>query len=167
MTRIDYRIVGEPRGESLEAILAQSLDVCDGFLFALTDMHRSGHAEQLIADMEPFLISRIETNEYPAATLPWGTVTVCRYRLTATSVRTLGEATSRLYDWQEPDLPNDLCLMRGDEAWLITMASDRVAILALEEAERSALCAAVSKLKLVPMQTDSAPDRRQQDDAQS
>jgi len=151
MTRVDLRIAREPRGPQLRALLEVGLDYCDRFLVALTDMKRSQRAEELLASLEPFLIERRETNEYPAGSVPWCTITVSTYRLNRASLELLLAATDRLFDWLEPELPNDLCLLRGDEAWLITMASDRVALLALDGPERLDVSQRIPGLRLAPV----------------
>lgn len=80
-----------------------------------------------------------------------GTVTVCIHALTEASVQVLLDAWDRLFGWAEPQLPNDLCLLRDDDAWLITMASDRVAILAVDDVEFQRVTATVPGLRLVPV----------------
>jgi hypothetical protein len=126
-----------------------SLDYCDAFLVALTKMELFPRGEELLTRFEPFLVERRETNEYPAGSLPWGTITVQTYRLERASLDLLLGAADRLFDWQEPELPNDLCLMRDDHAWLTTMASDGEAVLTLEEAELMDLSQRLPALRLV------------------
>jgi hypothetical protein len=114
-------------------------------------MNLTDHAKSVLDSSSPFLLECEETDRYPAAVLPWGTVTICSYSLTLESARILLSATNRLFDWLEPDLPNDLCFLKGDEPWLITMASDRVALLALEQEEMDSLCRRIPGLRLKPV----------------
>jgi hypothetical protein len=152
ITRRDFRIAQEPRGKQLEGLLSTALTYCDRFLLALSKMKLDQSGERILEELRPFQLSSVEASEYPAATLPSGrTVTVQTYRLTAKSAERLRRATDRLYCSVEPGLPNDLCLLRGDEPWLITMASDRVAILALDEAELEVLRRRLPDMRLVAM----------------
>lgn len=148
----DYRLGHEPRGDELEALLSRAGEYCDRFLVALSGMELSEAGNQLLERLTPFLIQREETNHYPAATLPWGTLTVCTYRLDAQSRLILSAAAHRLFQWVEPDLPNDLCLLRGEQPWLVTMASDRVAIVTLDERQRDRLRETIPALRLLPIE---------------
>lgn len=150
MARQTFRIVREPGGSLLKAILDEGSRQCDVFLFALTGMGLSARAEQLLTDLDPYLLQCTDTNEYPAGTLPWGTIRVCSYSLSEGSLELLQAAAACLYDWQEPDLPSDLCLMRDGQPWLVTMASDRESVLVLEAEEAAALCAQIPDLVLRP-----------------
>jgi hypothetical protein len=147
--RIDYFIRSEPKGDDLAALLRHGVRACDQFLFALTGMVLDDSATSLMADLRLHLRGCEERTEYPAGRLPWGTMNVCTYDFNPDSLSILLEATDHLYGWVEPALPNDLCLMRGDEPWLITMASDRVALLALSSSERDEVHAAIPGLTLV------------------
>jgi hypothetical protein len=98
-------------------------------------MRLSDQASQVLTSIQPYLVESKETNEYPGGVLPWGTVQVNRYRLDNQLLKIVVSATDHLFEWQEPLLPNDLCLLMGREPWLITMASDRVALLNLDREE--------------------------------
>lgn len=150
MTRTDLLIVGEPRGAQLRALLELGLVYCDRFLVATTGVVLSARAAELLSRLEPFLLDRRETSEYPAGSLPWGTVTVATYGLDPGSLELLLSAAVGLFDWCEPELPGDLCLLRGGEPWLITMASDGEAVLSLEDVEWLDLRQRLPELRLIP-----------------
>ena len=152
MTSQDYQIVGEPRGQTLRALLAISSRFCDEFLVAHTKLTLSDRGVQLCDALSEFLIECADTDEYPAGRLAWGTIRVCRYALTPASLGVIESACDHLFDWQEPALPNDLCLMRGSQAWLVTMASDRTAVLSLDPDQREVVCTAVPGLRLRPIE---------------
>jgi len=108
----------------------------------------------LLQELVPYRIGCAEVSEYPAAQLLDETVTVCRYSLSPDSVAVLRRAARRLYAWAEPDLPNDLCLMRGSEPWLITMAADHAASLIISPGELDRLQARVPGLAVRPSRTE-------------
>jgi hypothetical protein len=59
----------------------------------------------------------------------------------------LKKATNALYGWVQPELPEDLCLLRDEkEAWLVSIAHERDSYLCLSEDERSRLLDALPQL---------------------
>lgn len=149
--RRDYLISREPRGQVYRSLLEVACDYCDRFLFALPNMEFSSETTTLLARLEPFLLECEETGEYPALVLLDGTVTVCHYRLDEASLDVLTSTTDQLYNWVQPDLPNDLCLLKGDRDWLTTMASCREAVLTLAHDEFVRLSDAIPDLRLKPI----------------
>ncbi len=126
-------------------------EYCDTLLFVLTGMDLSDRARTLLAELEPVLKSRVESNAYPAGILPWGTVTVCRYSFNERSREIVAGATDHLFGWLEPDLPSDLCLLRDAIPWLTTMASDGVGVLSLSDVEHDHVTRLLPRLRLLPL----------------
>lgn len=131
----DYLVAGEPCGEQLGNLISIAAQRCDTFLFVLDDMPLSEKGVQVMARLEPMLLSREETSEYPAGRLAWGSVIAYTYRVTSDAVEVLRSATECLFDWVQPDLPNDLCFLRVGRHWMTTMASDREVVLTLDDGE--------------------------------
>lgn len=148
----DYLVTREPQGETLRNLISIAAERCNTFLFVLEDMALSERGTEVVARLEPMLLSREETNEYPAGTLPWDTVTAYTYRVTPESVAIVCEATDRLFSWLQPDLPNDLCFLRNGRPWMTTMASDRELLLTLDEAEYRELRSRLRGLRLTALE---------------
>lgn len=72
------------------------------------------------------------------------------YEFKRESLAVLERAAKGLVDWQQPDLPEDLCLYRRDstDPWLVLVAHESDAYLKLEESERDELLADVPDLVL-------------------
>jgi len=85
----------------------------------------------LLEELSEFLVAVRETNETPANVLPFSTVTLHEYRLEARSAELIISATDRLYAWEEPDLPNDLCLMAEGRPFVTRLANERSSYLSL------------------------------------
>lgn len=153
-----YDFVREPRGEQLRGLIAAGAAICDRFTFELSGMQLSSRADAVLVALEPFLMSRVETSETPGSTLLDGTITLCTYRLTYEPARILAGATDRLYDWAEPELPQDLCLLRGSQPWLITLAADRAASLIVTPGDARALSSGGLKLRPAPQVTLGVAD---------
>lgn len=115
----------------------------------------SDRATDLLRRLEPFLIGCEETSETTGSVLLSGdTITLCTYRLVPEAAALLRESADRLYDWAEPELPQDLCLLRGTEPWLITLATDRAASLLIPRTEAQAIRVANPGLALREARTE-------------
>jgi hypothetical protein len=123
-------------------------DVCDRFLFHLYGLSLAASGQRVLDELAPFLMKSEDTSVSPASATPFGTFTVFTYRLTPASADILRAATDRLYGWLEPALPQDLCFMRGAVPWLITLASDREALMITTAEEAASIRARVRGLKL-------------------
>lgn len=146
----DYNVLREPRADVFRALVDAATGSCDRFLWVLSGMALKKCARVLLVRLEPFLIGCEDVAEYPGTVLMSGTITTCTYRLDRESGSILRGAADGLYEWVEPDLPQDLCFLWGPEPWLINMASDEEAVLHASEAEVAKLRAAIPGLELAP-----------------
>jgi len=96
--------------------------------------------QDLLAALRPALIAQTAGSEWPGTRLHGGTAMLHHFELNAESVALLTEAAESLYDWVQPALPQDLCLLRPDGTpWLVTIAHERDAYLELSGAEQREL----------------------------
>ena len=153
---VEFDLVQEPRGDTLRRLIVAATETCDRFTFERSGMRLSERAMNVLTDLAPYLIGCEETTETPGSSLPWGTVTLCTYRLTAEAGAILGGAADGLYDWAEPELPQDLCFLRGSAAWLLNLATDRMAMIDVPRAEADALRARDPGLRLRERPSTSA-----------
>ena len=150
-----YELVREPHGEVLDRLIAEAVGVCDRFTVELSGMVLGDRADLVLERIKPFLVGCETTAETPGSiTLPEYAVTLCTYRLDADSATVVRESARRLYDWVEPDLPQDLCFLRQTEPWLINLAADHAAFLVTSPNEAERLRAAIPGLQL----RQSAPE---------
>jgi hypothetical protein len=150
-----YELVREPRGEVLDRLIAEAVGVCDRFTFERSEMVLHDRAELVLERLKPFLIGCEKKSETPGSImLPEDAITLCTYRLDADSATVIRESARRLYDWVEPDLPQDLSFLRQSEPWLINLAADRASFLVSSPSEAQRLQAAIPGLQL----RQSAPE---------
>lgn len=145
-----YDLLKEPTGDVYHRLLGISTDYCNTFLFVLR--HTIGVNESALAVMErldPFLISRAESAEWPGTRLLDHTATVLRFELSSGTKHVLGEATHSLFSWSQPELPEDLCFIRFDgKPWLVTIAHEKDAYFVLTPEEKTTLEAKIPDLVL-------------------
>jgi hypothetical protein len=118
-----------------------------GLIIRSPRVQLSSHADAVLAALSPFLISDEEVNRWP------GTELVGRRRsrrltfsLEPASLDVLlGEAAS-LVDWVNPDLPEDLHLLRADGSTVLgTVTQEEDAWLELDDAELGQLMSSASQ----------------------
>ena len=150
MTRRNYTPHEEPKGDTYRRLLDASLEYCNVFLLVTRSYPELDEsAKGLLEGLQPFFIGRTEESEWPGTELFGSTATVHRFRLTPESVTVLGDATGRLYSWEHPGLPEDLCLIRFDGSpWLVTIAHERDSYLTLSPEEKAQLLIEIPDLRL-------------------
>ncbi len=146
----------EPSDEVYRGLLDYSLTKC---IFALLVVRRNlgltDPGKRLLNDLEPFLDAREETSTWPGTQLIGQTAIVCRFKLVRASVSILQNAANRLFEWRQPALPEDLCLMRqADDPWLVSISHENDAYLRASESEWKELC---EVLPGIDVSVDSRP----------
>lgn len=95
--------------------------------------------EDALDALEPWQRAVQPVSEWPGTRLLAGTATCHRYSCTPSAAAVVATLVDGLYDWQQPELPEDLSFMRdGGSPLLATVAHEREAYLELtpeEEAE--------------------------------
>ena len=103
--------------------------------------------EQVFEHLRPWIREQREASEWPGTKLYGHTARLTFFAFNEESVTVLKESAVSLYQWQQPALPEDLCLLRpGDEPWLVSIAHERDSYLAITEEERDALVELVPEL---------------------
>ena len=135
----NYTIRAEPTGHVYQALLGLSLQHCETFILVVGSerlLERPGR--DVLERLSPLVITRSEEQEWPGTKLIGPTSTVWRFKLSDEAVGVLTSACDGLYDWVEPRLPEDPCLLRADGIpWLVTIAHERDAYMRLSETERA------------------------------
>lgn len=144
-----WDIQREPRGEPYAALIRFAAGHCNQFTFYLTGMELEPEGLRLLDDLREFLLDARETIESPA-NLFLDAVTMYSYRLDLRSAARILRATDRLYAWQEPELPNDLCLMVDERPFLTILADERLSYLSLTDDEYQEVVQALPRLRLRP-----------------
>jgi hypothetical protein len=105
-------------------------------------------AEQVLAKLEPFLQEKEISSKWPGTTLHDAAASVFRYQFDPACAAVLKETAPSLYSWRQPELPEDLCLLRADRTpWLVSIAHEADGYLCLSEDEIKRLLKTLPQLK--------------------
>jgi len=154
MSRVTYNLLDDVKGAAYAKLLQQALSYCGSFILVLRhsiDVNET--AQSVLNTLEPFLIGREERRQWPGTQLLDETAQVSTFQLSPATATVLAEVAPSLFSWTQPELPEDLCLLREDgEPWLGTIAHEKDAYLILSIAERAALIESIPTLSLQPSQ---------------
>jgi len=151
MEIVRLNFVREPRGGLYQGLLDFALEVCETALLVVRDMKPlslGDKGQAVLSQLEPFLKRKIVSSEWPGTIAFGWTAWVFYYTLTPESVEILKQSATGLYSWMQPDLPEDLCLLRGDgRPWLVSIADERDGYLDLTQDEKARLFEALPALE--------------------
>lgn len=138
MQRATYNLLIEPSGRRYSDLLDYAIKECKYFLL-VTDRENkqlSPKGKGVLEELLPHLCRMEMKSEWPGTVLYGSTVPVYLYHFIPESAAILKQSASRLYQWQRPDLPDDLCLLRSDESpWLATIAHENDGYFVMNEEE--------------------------------
>jgi hypothetical protein len=150
MERAVFDLLAEPIGDLYQDLLDFAVGECG---IALLVLHKtpplSEYGAAVMAQLERFLRSREQSHTWPGTEIdPSGEpASVFRYDYGPECAGVLKQATNRLYGWVQPELPEDLCLLRGDGShWLVTLVHDHDGYLCLSPEEKDRLVEALPRI---------------------
>jgi hypothetical protein len=123
----------EPRGAGYRTLLEAGLEICDRCLLVVRErswLDRAGL--RILASLQPHIRGEASQAEWPGTILSGGQAEVFTYEYRREVVDLLVGAVDGLYDWVAP-LPEDLCLLRGRDPWLVSTAHERDAYLRFDD----------------------------------
>lgn len=144
----DWQILIEPVGDQYAQLLEALTVRCNEVGFHL-DLPLEPSGLRLLEQLHPYLLRQEVTTETPGSTA-LSPLIVQHYRLDEHTAEVIIRAAGGLYDWQEPNLPNDLFLSHDGRPVLVTLASDGESYLILSGAQRDQLTIALPWLELKP-----------------
>jgi hypothetical protein len=111
----------------------------------------STRAIAILDELRPFTISVSQESEWPGTRLYDHTATVHKVKFSAEVVEVMRRAAKGLFDWLQPSLPEDPCLLKNDGTpWLVTISHERDAYMCLKAEERAEVLSLVPGLALSP-----------------
>ncbi len=118
-------------------ILDYASTVCGSLsLVVRTSLMLSASGYLVLEKLNPFLVEISEVNKWPGTILLGGTASLYKFAYNRESGTLLKEVASNVFDWIQPDFPEDLCLYRPDgSVWLTTISHERDAYLSVTSIE--------------------------------
>jgi hypothetical protein len=118
------------------------------FLLVVRDsLGLSSGATELLEQLRSFQVKDCRASRWPGTELLDGTARVVEYTYTPESKDILKQVAKGLFDWEQPDLPEDLCLLRASgDVWMGTTSHERDAFFEMQPGEMSAMLSHIPDL---------------------
>jgi hypothetical protein len=152
------------RGELRETDLGDLFDAarawCSTLLLVVRpNLGLSEYGRGLLERLQPYRLDVRESQAWPGTELLDGFAIVYRFTLTREVVEAVLQASVSLFSWQQPELPEDPCLLRPDGSeWLVTIAHEEDAYLSLTDDEVQLLHADAPTVAALLTQEPAEPD---------
>ena len=89
------------------------------------EMDSNDNLKNVLKKLESSLIEMREQSEWPTTMLGEGaTAKVYYYKIDSNSKNILKEKSNSLFAWEQPELPEDLCFIKDDKAWISTCSHE-------------------------------------------
>ena len=122
---------------SYHSLLREAGGICDAFLLIVRQGNGlSRRASDFLDELRSHQRTVEDVSEWPGTSLIRGFAQKFVYDLNAVSIELLIAAANSPFYWQQPILPEDLCLLRSDgSALLVTISHEHDIYLQLKEEE--------------------------------
>jgi hypothetical protein len=143
-----FALKRELRGTLYREVLQYALKVCsEGVLLIRPYYSCSESARKVLERLSAFPSPDKESLPWTGAQLFDSGAEVKRFLYCQETVDILLEVSKKIFDWEQPGLPEDLTLIRPDGSdWLVAMSHSRQAFLSLSREERSDIVHAIPRL---------------------
>jgi hypothetical protein len=137
MTRIILNLLAEPTGDVYRKLIDYAALNCKTALLVVRHtIPLAPQGKEVLDQLAIFLRQQEESSEWPGTNLLDSTALVLRYEFGLECAQVLKRFAGSLYNWQQPDFPEDLCLLRDDgEPWLVSIAHEKDGFLYLSQDE--------------------------------
>ena len=141
----------EPSNQDYYDLLDYALAECQYVLVAVRDtIQLNSKGQEVLEKLSNYLYNEKQTDEWPGTKLLNNQARVLQFHYVPGSVEILKVAVSSLYQWLQPDLPEDLCLLRADETpWLVTISHENDGYFVLLDQEKNHLFSALPQYRLM------------------
>jgi hypothetical protein len=127
-----FTLINEPRGDLYRNILETAAKEAEtAYVVVRLSVGSGSSAGAALDRLEPHDIGRREVTKWPGTELMFGgKATLIQFRMSSDLASLLATIADGLYDWDEPNLPEDLGFLRNDgSSWLATIAHEHGAYL--------------------------------------
>lgn len=148
--RRTYSLLKEPVDDIYREIIVYAVKYCYSFLLVVRHtIPQNDSVKEAIEKFRPYLLNKGEKLEWPGTKLIKGRATVYQFQFNQDTASLLGKTTKSLYSWLQPNLPEDLSLIRSDGTpWLVTIAHEKDAYMELTNTEKNTIVKVIPDLVL-------------------
>lgn len=146
-----FALKRELRGTLYREVLRYGLNFCtEGVLLVRPYYSCSESARRVIERLSAFPSSNKEMLPWSGAQLFDSGAEVKRFLYCQETLEVLLEVSKKIFDWEQPSLPEDLTLIRPDGSdWLVAMSHSRQAFLSLSREERLDIVHAIPRINTI------------------
>jgi hypothetical protein len=121
-----YNFMQQPIGDIFYNLLDYGITNCDKAILVVKNKNNlSNQGKKVLSILDDFLIEKKDMSEWPGTILYNSVALVYKYTYNTDFVKHIKKLSSSLYDWQQPDHPDDLSLIRPDlSPWLISTSHE-------------------------------------------
>jgi hypothetical protein len=138
-----YALTRDLSGTMYHELLSYAMGVCSQALLVVRhppSLPLDGHGAEVLERLHPFLLRKIESSEWPGTKLFNHTASVFYYNFNSSCTSVIGNAADSLFSWLQPNLPEDLCLLKADgEPWLVSISHEKDGYLNMTDDEKRSL----------------------------
>ena len=149
MSRIHFDLLTEPTGDIYRTLIDYAtLNCTTALLVVRHSIPLASRGKGVLDQLAAFLKQQEDSSEWPGTKLLDSTALVLRYEFRLECAHILKESAKALYDWKQPDLPEDLCFLRdAGDPWLVSVAHERDGFLHLSQEEARNLFVALPAIE--------------------
>lgn len=143
-------IIKNPKKEVYRDLIDLACEVCDEFHIVLRkDMGSLEEYKNVLKKLEDSFIEMKEQSEWASTILGDNqTAYVYYYRANSHSNQVLKECSKSLYDWVQPNLPEDLSFFKNGKEWLVTISHEKESYILTEDKNEIDKVMNLKKLKV-------------------
>jgi hypothetical protein len=158
---MQYELATEPSGHEYRELLAFCAELSSQVLLIVREIDwLDESALQVLDKLQPFQMTVTEQSEWPGTRLLGHTATVHAYTPSAEVIGILQASANRLYEWQQPVRPEDLCFLRATgKPLLVSIAHERDGYLEISHDEFELLRSRFHNLARYLRPPDPRPSR--------
>ena len=124
------QVLEEPIGVTYASLISLAFDVCDEFILVERDqIGLHPNAEALLDRLQPYVKEMKRQDEWPGTRLLGHYADVYYFECNEELKALLLHVSKRLYQWMQPEMPEDLCFLKNGKAWLINSAHERMSVI--------------------------------------
>lgn len=149
-----YNLQLEPSGDLYQGLIDSAMAFCSLALVVVRpEATLTEKGQRSLESLRPFVEDKVKSSRWPGTELLGAEADLFYCRLDVESSQLIKSATSHLYGWCHPNLPEDLCLLRADrKPWLVTTAHEQDGFLMLTDLERQHLQLLLPTLRIAARQ---------------